>query len=82
MTDDTFPAFSFLAVQGNKVTAAFDGGHISSGGGVMLFAMAERRLGVAERLAHCFPVRRDPARIIHGFETRDSGPLEAYAARS
>ena len=31
----------------------------------MLLAMAERRLGVAERLARCFPDRRDPARITH-----------------
>ncbi|WP_305076008.1 hypothetical protein [Methylosinus sp. RM1] len=29
--------------------------HISSEGGVMLLAMAERRFGVAERLARCFP---------------------------
>jgi len=29
----------------------------------MLLAMAERRLGIAERLAHCFPDRRDPLRI-------------------
>lgn len=65
MTDDTFPAFSFPAVQGKKVTAAFDGGRISSDGGVMLLAMAERRLGIAERLARCFPDRRDPARITH-----------------
>lgn len=67
MTDDTFRAFSFPAVQGKKVTAAFDGGRISSDGGVMLLAMAERRLGVAERLARCFPDRRDPTRITHTF---------------
>jgi hypothetical protein len=65
MTDDTFPAFIFPAVEGKKVTAAFDGGRISSDGGVMLLALAERRLGVAERLARCFPDRRDPSRIIH-----------------
>ena len=33
----------------------------------MLLSMAERRLGVAERLARCFPDRRDPARITHTF---------------
>lgn len=63
MTDDTFPAFALPPVQGKKVTAAFDGGRISSDGGVMLLAMAERRRGVPERLARCFPNRRDPARI-------------------
>ena len=50
MTDDTIPLFSFPAVQGKKVTAAFDGGRMSSDGGVMLLSLAERRLGVAERL--------------------------------
>lgn len=35
MMDHTFPAFSFPAVQGKKITAAFDGGRISSDGGVM-----------------------------------------------
>jgi hypothetical protein len=31
----------------------------------MLLSMAERRLGIAERLARCFPDARDPTRIIH-----------------
>jgi Transposase DDE domain group 1 len=48
-----------------SITAAFDGGRLTSDGGVMLLAMAERRLGVADRLAHCFPDRRDPTRITH-----------------
>ena len=65
MIDDTTPLFSFPAVEGKKVTAAFDGGRISSDGGVMLFSLAERRLGVAERLARCIPDRRDPWRIAH-----------------
>jgi hypothetical protein len=65
MTDDTIPLFSFPAVEGKKVTAAFDGGRLSSDGGVMLLSMAERRLGVAERLARCLPDRRDRSRIAH-----------------
>src|SRR6202521_4587646 len=65
MTDDTIPLFSFPAVQGKKVTAAFDGGRMSSDGGVMLLSLAERRLGVAERLARCISDRRDPSRIAH-----------------
>ncbi len=65
MTDDTIPLFSFPAVQGKKVTAAFDGGRMSSDGGVMLLSLAERRLGVAERLARCIPDRRDRSRIAH-----------------
>ena len=48
-------------MQGKKITAAFDRGQMSSG--VMLLSMAERRLGVAQRLARCIPNRRDPSRI-------------------
>ena len=65
MTDDNLPPFSFPAVSRKQVTAAFDGGRLTSDGGVMLLAMADRRLGIAERLARCFPDRRHPARITH-----------------
>jgi len=65
MIDDTIPLFSFPAVECKKVTAGFDGGRMSSDGGVMLLSMAERRLGVAQRLAHGIPDRRDPSRIAH-----------------
>ena len=65
MTDDNLLPFSFPAVRSKKVTAAFDGGRISSDGGVMLLAMAEHRLGIADRLARCFPDHRDPTRIVH-----------------
>ncbi len=51
MPDDTTAAFSFPAIERKKITAAFDGGRITSDGGVMLLAMDERRLGIAERLA-------------------------------
>src|SRR6266853_2467252 len=65
MTDDTILPFSFPAVQAKKVTAAFDGGRLTSDGGVMLLAMAERRLGLADNLARVFPDRRDPTRVVH-----------------
>ncbi len=65
MTDDTIAPFSFPAVRSKKITAAFDGGRLSSDGGVMLLAQAERRLGIAVRLAALIPERRDPARVTH-----------------
>ena len=68
MIDDSLPPFSFPSVARKKVTADFDGGRLTSDGGVMLLSMAERRLGVAERLARCFPDRRDPARIVNAGE--------------
>src|SRR4051812_48595936 len=55
MTHNSVPTFSFPAVSRKQVTAAFDGGRLTSDGGVMLLTMAERRLGIAERLARCFP---------------------------
>ena len=65
MTDTTILPFSFPAVARKKVTADFDGNRLTSDGGVMLLSMAERRLGIAQRLARCFPDARDPARITH-----------------
>ncbi|WP_150288220.1 IS1380 family transposase [Rhabdaerophilum calidifontis] len=65
MTDDTSLSFAFPAVAGRKITAAFDGGRLSSDGGVMLLAAAARRIGIAERLAAAIPDRRDPTRITH-----------------
>ena len=66
MIDDTILPFSFPAVCRKKITAAFDGGRLTSNGGVMLLALADRRLGVAEKLAHVFPDGRDQSRIMHG----------------
>lgn len=65
MTSDNLFPFSFPAACRKKVTVAFDGGRITSDGGVMLLSMAERRLGVADRLARGFPDHRDPPRITH-----------------
>src|SRR5277367_829152 len=65
MTDDNLLPFSFPSVARKKITADFDGGRLTSDGGVMLLAMAERRLGVADRLARCFPDHRDPMHILH-----------------
>jgi len=47
------------------VTAAFDGGRLTSDGGVLLLAQAERQLGLAERLAACIADPRDQARVVH-----------------
>ena len=65
MTDDSLLPFSLPSVERKKVTAAFDGGRLSSDGGVMLLALAERRIGIADRLAAEIVDRRDPARVLH-----------------
>jgi len=65
MTDDTVLPFSSSSLQAKRIAAAFDGGRLISNGGVMLLAMAERRLGLAEKLARVFPDRREPTRVVH-----------------
>jgi hypothetical protein len=65
MTDDTLLPFAFPAVAHKKVTAAFDGGRITSDGGVMLLAAADRRLGICAKLAAEIADRRDPDRVVH-----------------
>jgi hypothetical protein len=81
MPNDTTAIFPFPAVGRKKITAAFDGGRLSSDGGVMLLAQAERWLGIAERLARVIPDRRDPARVMHAIPDmiRDKKRREKYA---
>jgi hypothetical protein len=49
MTNRPTP-FLFRSVGRKRVVAAFDGGRITSNGGVVLLATTERRLGIAESL--------------------------------
>lgn len=64
-SDDSAPGFSFPAVGGKKVAAAFDGGRLTSDGGTLLLAQAERAMGICGRLAACIADPRDPTRVIH-----------------
>src|SRR5215468_1407982 len=65
MTDDSQLSFHLPSVSRKKVTAAFDGGRLSSDSGVMLLALADRRRRVADRLAVLIADHRDPAHITH-----------------
>jgi Transposase DDE domain group 1 len=65
MYDDTTEPFWFPAVGRKKVTAAFDGGRLTSDGGVMLLAAAERRIGIAQRLAGLITDPRNPLLVRH-----------------
>jgi hypothetical protein len=53
--------FGFL--HRKQVVASFAGGDISSDGGVMLVAEADRRLGLTRTLAAVVPDHRDPGRV-------------------
>ena len=84
MTEESLLPFDLPAVRRKKVTAGFDGGLISSDGGVVLLREAERRLRLAETLAGSMRDRRDPATRLkrlrpyleHGFLEIDNNPAE------
>jgi hypothetical protein len=65
MPHGTLLPFSLPAVCRKKVTAAFDGGRLSSDAGVLLLAGADRRLGLVDALAELIPDHRSPAHITH-----------------
>ena len=65
MEQDTFLPFDLPAVGRKKVSVAFDGGLLSSDGGVLLLRGIEGRLRLSDRLASCMADRRDPTRIDH-----------------
>jgi len=65
MADDMLLPFALPAIRLKKLTAAFDGGRLSSDGGLLLLREAERGLGIADRLASAIRDRRDPTRINH-----------------
>src|SRR3954451_21335526 len=65
MIENTLMPFSLPLVQRKKITAAFDGGRITSDGGVMLLGMVEKSIGIADRLAPLITDRRNPLLVTH-----------------
>jgi len=65
MSEDTLLPFAFPFVGRKKVTAAFDGGRITSDGGVMLLAAVERSMGIASTLAGMIADPRNPVFVTH-----------------
>jgi hypothetical protein len=62
----TPPLPGLSPVGGKPLIARFDGGQLSSDGGLLALHGVERRLGLAERLAACIDDPRAPARVQHG----------------
>jgi hypothetical protein len=66
MADDASFLPGLSPVADRPVHIAFDGGRLTSDGGILILAEIERRLGIAERLAHCIEDPRASGRIQHG----------------
>jgi Transposase DDE domain group 1 len=65
MNDPMLPLAGLSPVSGKKVVAKFDGGLLSSDGGILLLREVEQRLHVADRLAACIKDPRSPDQITH-----------------
>jgi len=65
MPDHMLPLPGLSPVSDKKVVVNFDGGLLSSDGGVLALREIEQRLRVAERMAACLKDPRDPGQITH-----------------
>jgi hypothetical protein len=65
MFNNTPLPFSLPSVQRKKVTAAFDGGRMTSDGGVLLLSAIENEIGIATRLAALIKDPRNPLLVTH-----------------
>jgi len=65
MSEDNLLPFDLPSVARKKLSVGFDGGQLSSDAGVLLLRGAERKLGLADRLASCIREWRKPERIEH-----------------
>jgi hypothetical protein len=66
MTTDCSPQqLEFQGLTRRKVVASFDGGTLSSDGGVLLLAEVDRKRGLLDQFASCFSDHRNPARVEH-----------------
>ena len=65
MNDPMLPLPGLSPVCGKKVVARFDGGELSSDGGVVVLREVEQRLRVADRIAACMVDPRAPGQITH-----------------
>jgi hypothetical protein len=62
-------SLDFASVGSRKVTAAFDGGAITSNAGALLLREADRAIGLSPQVAACFKDGRRQDRIEHAVET-------------
>jgi hypothetical protein len=69
LTECIQDSLDFASLGSRKVTAAFDGGAITSNAGALLLREADRAIGLSWRAAACFRDSRRQDRIEHSVET-------------
>jgi hypothetical protein len=65
MVDPTLLLPGLSPIGGKGIVARFDGGRLSSDGGLLVLREIEQRLEVADRLAACIDDPRDPGSTVH-----------------
>ncbi len=65
MGEDSEMKLHFASISGKKVEAAFDGGSLSSDGGVLHLRAMDKRLGLIDSLADCISDNRHPSYVEH-----------------
>ena len=68
LTECSAGAYEFPASCGRHVLARFDGGRMSSDGGVILVKQVDDSLGFSRRFAACFRDERHPAFVEYRVE--------------
>ena len=72
-------SLDFASLGSRKVTAAFDGGAITSNAGALLLRETDCGISLSRQAAACFTDGRRPDRIEHSVET--SSPSASMASR-
>src|SRR5262249_8999428 len=65
MTKCNKTSLELPARKGRKVEISFEGGKISSDGGILLLSQVDRKLGLTQKVAKHFPDQRDQSKITH-----------------
>jgi len=65
MTETTAFLPGLSPIENHEIRARFDGGALSSDGGVLVLRELERQLKFADMIAGCMTDKRDPASIVH-----------------
>ena len=80
MTQNTPFLPGLSPVEGKPLTAVFDGGRMSSDGGVIVLREIERRLGLANAITKPLTDARDPGRVTHSYQDMALARMMAIAA--
>ncbi len=62
---NSLPGLEFPSVFGRNVTAAFDGGDLTSDGGVMLVSQADNKIGLIRTMSDAIVDRRQQKKVRH-----------------